>query len=357
MNKALPVILIALIAVGGAWFYLKGSNQPTESSPPSPTSVSANEVQGSEVNQGSSNRNVNSIAHDGNTPEDVEDEDEDDLEEEDIPAGDKYKNAQEAMEAIKKGSLIYDDTILQQFVKPGENCTWCDQVYSQLRGLLKDAQQSSEQKSYFGEILAVSGKLDNIRAIVNEVSTTQNPSDKESLAESLELTIGGDDVVKYLSEFAASNDEMLKEAAIAAISNQGSRLSAEVLYKAAVESNNPDGYYSSGIGLGELVPDEEAYSYLQELIMKQDEYSHLGVKALLNAGLPGLKLVVDSMSVSPNAEKDKDLLKDAVDHVGYDDETKEYITKLISTTKSPTLQQFGQEILNEFNLIEEEEKD
>ena len=91
-----------------------------------------------------------------------------------------------------------------------------------------------------------------------------------------------DDVVTELSGYVNSNNELLQESAVAAITNQGSKLAAETLYKHTVEKGDADGYYSLGIGLGELIPDDETLPYLNELVSKRDKYSHLAVKALLN---------------------------------------------------------------------------
>jgi len=90
-----------------------------------------------------------------------------------------------------------------------------------------------------------------------------------------------------------STNETIQEASIAAVTNQGTRLAAELLYNQTQKAGDPDGYYSRGIGLGEFIPDPDAIPYLQELVKKQDQYSPLAVKALINSGTDGLRLVLN----------------------------------------------------------------
>ena len=290
-------------------------------------------------------------------------EDEDAAEEdEDATAAEKYKSAEDAMEAVKKASVDYDDTVLNYFVEPGQDCSWCPAFYQSLKTALQEPGIDTDRKAYYAEILAISGKLENVQTLVEGIKSTGDQETKEALAESLELAIGDDKIVEYLSSFLVEPDETLKEATVAALSNQGSRLAAEVLYKNAVESKNADGFYSLGIGLGEFVPEEEALPFLHEKALKRDEYSHLAVKALLNSGLPGLTIVVDIMSQSNDSTSDDALLKDAEDHVIYEKDVKVLLEKVASSNKNPKLQEFAKNVLRDFDeedleLDEEEEED
>jgi hypothetical protein len=212
----------------------------------------------------------------------------------------------------------------------------------------------------------VSGKLENVSTLTELIKNAKKPEEAQIYAEALELTIGKDDVVNYLAEQAKSKDNTLRESSIAAITNQGSRLAAEVLYKTTVESGDPDGFYSQGIGMGELVPTEEALPYLQELAQRQDQYSHLAVKAMLNAGLPGLRLVMDSLAHSKSPDAARAMLKDAIDHVNYEEDTEAYLKNLSETSKEPVVVEFAKSILSDFAtqeiddeeiIIEEEEEE
>jgi hypothetical protein len=167
--------------------------------------------------------------------------------------------------------------------------------------------------------------------------------------------MGKDDVVEFLSEHMGASNESLREASVAAITNQGSRLAAEALYKNTVDRGDPDGYYSVGIGLAELVPSEETLPYLQELALKRDQYSHLAVKSLINGGQPGLQIVFDILNNSKDSEADKRLLQDAIDHVNYDEETEAFLKKTIETSKQTVAVEFAKSILEDFNAAAAED--
>lgn len=268
------------------------------------------------------------------------------------PAAKVYKNADEALAAAKKGAIDYDDTILEQFTEPGEDCTWCGEFYKSIRDILVSTNTPHDQLSYYGELLAVSGRQENVQALVEGIKSATSTESKDALAEALELTVGKDPVVNYLAEQLGSGNDQLRESSLAAITNQGSRMAAEIIYKHTVERGDPDGYYSLGIGLGEFVPDDESLPYLQELVNKHDQYSHLAVKALLNSGIGGLRLVMDSLASSKDGEFDKQMLRDAVDHVNYEDEVDAYLKKTIAESKNPVVSDFAKKILDAFKVEE-----
>ena len=130
--------------------------------------------------------------------------------------------------------------------------------------------------------------------------------------------------MKYLGSELKSDNPDLKESIVAAMTNQGGSLAFDTLYKNIVESKNPDGYYSMGVGPAEMILDEQGLSKAQEYAQKRDEYAPLAVKAMLNSGLQGIKYVVDIISSSNDSASNQKLLANAVDHVGYDDKVAEY---------------------------------
>lgn len=279
------------------------------------------------------------------------------VDEDTTPATKKYKSADEAIAAVKAAAESYDDTVLQRFVQPAEDCSWCSSFYSSMQELIKNPTEG-DKRSFYAELLAISGRLENIQFLTENLKNSSSQTDKEMLAEALELTLGGDDTVRYLSAHLDSADELLKEASVAAISNQGTKLSVEMLYKNAVDSKNPDGYYSIGTGLGELVPDPEAFNFLQEAVLKRDEYSHLASKALLNAGLPGIKLVFDALQHSQDSAFDAKVLDGGVDHLAYDEETKDYLTKVVANPSTPpAVLEFSKAVLSSFAEEEASEMD
>lgn len=345
MKKLLPLFVL-IVVVAGIWFAVSKSGGASSTTATGGTTAN-NTLAPSPIPAVPVGGNT---AHVNQNPDDATDA-EDDGEDVDIDtrlAPEVYKNADDALNAVKNGAKDYDDVILSQFTQPGEDCTWCDTFYKSIKDLINAPDAKPEQKSYYAEILAISGRVDNVSTLVDLIKNAKKPEEAQLYAEALELSVGKDDVVTYLAEQLKSKDQTLKESSIAAITNQGSRLSAEILYKNTVEGGNPDGYYSQGIGLGELVPSEDAMPYLQELVQKRDQYSHLAVKSLLNSGLPGLRIVMDTLTNSKDPEADKLMLKDAIDHVNYEEDVETYLKKLVETSKQPLVVDFAKSVLTDF---------
>lgn len=344
MKKLIPLLVLVIVGAG-AWFTLfnKGSQQNAATSNTSDSTIPA-PVPPAHMHEQHTQDSASS-----QTSTDTEaSQEEADLLADSRTATEIYKTADEALNAIKNGSAEYDDLILSQFTLPGEECTWCDSLYKSIKDLLAAADTKPEHKSYYSEILAISGRAENISALVEMMKAAKKPEEAEIYAEALELAQGKDDVVNLLGEHMKDADQTLRDASIAAVTNQGTRLAAELLYKEATGTNNPEGHYAQGIGLGELVPTEDALPYLQELAQKRDQYSHLAVKAMLNSGVSGLRLVMDVLTNSKNPEQDRALLKDAIDHVNYEEEVEAYAKKLLETSKQPLVLEFAKSIIDDF---------
>lgn len=347
MKKQLPFILIVVAAIGIGYSLI---NKPADTAPVGSTVVTPNSGSAPSAQTGGANGTVanpgqNAIGPDGSPSEaDGEGDELEDIK----PAAIAYKDANEALDAIKKGSTDYDDTILEQFTQPGEDCTWCPQLYSSVKDLLKSGDYKNEQKSFFAEILAISGKVDNIESLVSGFKGASTPEEKEVYSSALELTTGKDDVVQYLGGELKSDNQELRESVVAAITNQGSPLALDTLYKHTVENGDPDGYYSMGVGIGEMILDPSALSKAQELAQKRDAYSPLLVKALLNSGIDGLRIVMDIIGNSTDVESNKRLLKDAVDHVSYDDQIEAYL-KEQANSSNPSVRDFAKQTLDDFS--------
>jgi hypothetical protein len=337
MKKTLPIILGVVVVCGALFYFITSSTTlPTQQQ----TSQTENANQNSAIKEGMIRDASQGGSTDGTTVGAAGDSEgvEDPLYR---PATEIYKNAEEALRAIKNGSVDYDDRILEQFTEIPEPCTWCGELYAQVKALMLAPESTKEQKSYFAEILAISGKIENVTALVDAIKAAPNQETQAALTEALELTVGNDDITRFLGEQLPSAGEELKESLVAAVTNQGSRLAAETLYKATLEKGDASGFYASGIGLGELVPNEAAMPFLQELVVKNDQYSHLAVKSLLNSGLDGFKLAMSSI----NNPVDDKIFKDAIDHVVIDDETKEYLEQYVQNEKNPVKLKFAQDAL------------
>ena len=223
--------------------------------------------------------------------------------------------------------------------------------------MMLTGEATPDERSYFAEVLAISGRVENVQALVEAIKSSLKPEDADVYAEALELAAGKDDVTSYLGTQLAGANDSLRESLVAAITNQSSRLAAETLYKHPTERADADGYYSQGIGLGESIPNEEAMPYLQELVLKRDQYSHLAVKSLLNSGADGLRLVLDTLENSNDADFDRKMTKDAVDHVNFDDDVEELLKKRRDSTKQPSVREFIDQALQSFSAEDTGETD
>lgn len=336
MNRSLAVGAGIVVALGAGYLLMSGGTLGGDSQP-SAASTAQSSPSGDTEKTGAANNTRYGRGSTGKTaPSEPQ------------PAALVYANSADALAAIRAGAKSYDDDVLEQFTLPGEDCTWCAELYSALIPLMKSAESDEDEKAYYSEILAISGRPENVKALVDAIREAGPGDDADVYAESLELTLGGDDVVRYLSENLKDPNDLVQESTVAAITNQGSLLAAKTLYDHTVEQGDPDGYYSLGIGLGEMIPDEGTLPYLQELTIKRDPYSNLALKALLNYGHEGLVLVMDTLTNSPNPDFDRKMLEDAVDHVVFDDQTLEYV-KEMANSKQPVVSEFAKEILSDYD--------
>jgi hypothetical protein len=346
MKKFLPIIAIIIIAAAAAYLSFSGGEPtPISSAPTGPGTTSANNTSSApEPGQVSAPQPIK-VGDEGLAGEtDVKTE-------ADRRAEEVYKSAEEAFKAVKDGAADYNDIILEQFTQPSENCTWCDAFYEQVKAMLTAVDTTPDQKSYYAEILAISGRLENIKTLVEGIKGAPSPEQADMYAEALELTIGKSNIASFLGEQLNSENSTLKEASVAALTNQGSRQAVDLLFDNAVKNGDPDGFYSLGIGLGELVPDSEALPRLQEIAQQRNAYSHLAVKSLLNGGVEGLRIVFDILASSKDPEFDRQMLKGAVDHVSYEEEA-EKLAEKAAQSGSPMVAEFAKQVIEDFKSTE-----
>lgn len=287
-----------------------------------------------------------------------DDELDDDFFDEDIrPATEIYKTADEAFQSILRGVDDYDDIVIEQFAELDDSCTWCKSLYKQVSDRMLETDDLNE-KAYLAEILSITGKKDNIDTLLLAYNTSDNPDHQESYLEALEYTVGDEDLVQYLAEKVNTDDNNLKTSVLAAISNHGSPMAIETIYNETINSNDPEGFYDLGIGLGEIIPDAESLPVLEKLAKQNDQYSHLSVKALLNYGDQGLERVFALLEAAPDDNTAKLLLRDqeeALDHVSFDENT-EAIVKSKLYSSSGVVQEWAQLILDDMEFDDGEEQ-
>ena len=362
MKKILPLVFGAVVVLVAVYFVASKRSQPgqvanagTDVKSGTPNSVkNTNSGAAGATNADGGAGTEGSEAEAG---DDGEAGDEGTVDTQEKTAVELYKSADEAIQAIKQASLSYDDLVLEQFTNIGDDCSWCPSFYQQVKQMMTSAEVNPEQRNYFAEVLAVSGKVDNVKTLLEAVKNAPSQEVAENFAQALELTVGKDDVVNLLGEHIGDDNATLREAVVAAVTNQGSRHAVDLLYKNTVERGDPDGMYSKGIGLGELVPEEDAIPRLQELMNQRDKYSHLAVKAILNSGAEGLKLVFDTLSNSKNADFDREMIKGAIDHVSWDEETMAVVDKVLASSPSPLVSEFANKIKEDLKQEETESND
>lgn len=341
MKKLVPLLVI-IVAVGGFYLYSQSSqtSPAPSSSTSSPTTNKAN-ADGSQkpaslASNPLSPQNPAAMNSEGNPPSE-------DQEVAIRPLTEAYTSADDALAAVLKGAKDYDDSILEQFNLPDESCSWCPEFYSSVRGMITNGQTPQEQRSYLSEILAISGRAENIQSLIDAIKGAPSNESADLYAEALELAVGKDDVTNLLGEQMNASNDTLREASVAALTNQGSRLAAELLIKDLKEKGDPDTYYSQGIGPGEFIPDEEALPVFQDLVRERGIGAAVGVKALLNAGLPGVRIVFDELENSSTVQADSALIRGAGDHLNIEDGVLEECQGVIRRNKTPVAVQFAKE--------------
>ena len=265
MGKQVISIIIVIAIIGGVWYWSQtdqGAQQNAAVNPSASSSTATGDVHSAD--------GLTANTDGGPAATDKSEADIEQLNPEEFPdvsADEVYKNADEALEAISRASVDYDDLVLQQFVAL-KDCAWCEPFYSSVKDLVLQT-TDIDQNSFYAEVLAISAKRENIEFLVDQVKSDPKSERSEAIAEALEFAVTDDDTVQYLSNFLEDPSELLVESVAAAISNQGTVLAARILYDNAIKTDNPDGFYSVGVGLGEMIPEPEAFVVLQEQVLNQ----------------------------------------------------------------------------------------
>jgi len=338
--KKIGIILILVIVACGAWLISMSTSPDTSN-----TVALKGGDPVSETTRASLDMSSGKVDSQGGIDFAENDDEWVDVNEEPVqPATEAYQTLDQALAAIKKGASEYDDLVLEQFAEPGPDCTWCQDFYSEVTKLMVAAKEDSDEKSYFAELLALSGRSENVETIINGMKSLKPDSpDFDLYADALEMTIGDEKVVKTLAKNLDASSEELKESLLAAISNQGNPFAIDTLYRYTLDSGSEDGFYSKGIGLGEVIPDKEAFPLMREILSKHEKFSSLAAKGLLNAGVEGLQVVFETLNNSNNADADRALLEGATDHITYDDETEKYLRDVVMKSSNPALVEFAKQ--------------
>jgi len=352
MKKLIPLLALILAASGAYILFSREKGTTSTSTTTSQTTPVTDSASNGAESSPAPKAEPISIVNQGSAPSDGATEEE---EEQIKPAADAYPSAEEALAAVLKGSKDYDDSILEQFTTPDQSCSWCPEFYSSVRDLATNSNTPQEQRSYLAEILAISGRLENVQLLTESIKNAPSNDAKDLYAEALELSMGKDDVAQFLGEQMTATDDTLREASVAALTNQGTKTAAELLINNLREKGDTHGYYALGMGLGEFIPDDDAIPVVQDYVHSRGPDAEQGVKALLNAGLPGVRAVFDELEHSTNPEADLPLIKGALDHINMEDGLVDLANEVISRNQNTTAVSWARQILDASKEAEEAE--
>jgi len=253
-----------------------------------------------------------------------------------------YASAKDALYAVSTAAKNYDNDMLEKFKLPGTNCSWCEEFYSQVRGLLSSESMPLAERHYMALLLAESGRPENIEALIDAAVTATSTELKNLFSEALELTVGNDEVVRFLGMQLEKAPEGVRESIGTALTRQSSLAAAEELYRQArINPAEEEISFNDGIGLEELAATEEVLPFLSEIVRKRDEVSNLAAVALINSGEAGFReflTVIESPeyadtqlldTVLKNVAFSEDVQKIAQERLGSVDGTaKEFLEKV-----------------------------
>ena len=262
--------------------------------------------------------------------------------------------SQKAFRVVRQAAQTNDQAVLAEISQMNQDCEWCDSFYDQTRRALSGADLTPKERAYLASVLARSGRTDNVRQLVQLMEEAANHPEAGvnpgTYSNPLEDVPVGPEIVDQIAADLASNNPFLREAAVSILTKQGTVSAAEQLYNHTVERGDPDGYYRAGIGIGEMKPKAEALEYIEQLVNKRDQYSHLAVKALLNYGKEGLDRVVAIFGQSSSYEMDKLMLRGAIDHISSAPEMLTYVEGLSQSAGSKAIRELAKDVLREHEM-------
>ncbi|MCB0310580.1 MAG: hypothetical protein KDD42_05065 [Bdellovibrionales bacterium] len=263
--------------------------------------------------------------------------------------------AQKIFDAFSIAAARGNEKTLARLKEIGADCEWCGEFYSKVEEKASSPKLSRDEKGFFAKALAQSGRPESVSKVI-EMAQTADPQDTTlytrplkdapltpELIEEIDQTLDDENVQK---------NGPLSEALVSALTRDGSLFSIQTLYNNAIETENPDGYYRIGIGLGELTPDSDpnALAFLADAAAKGDEYSHLALKALINQGKQGLEMALDVLENTDPAVLHPSVLRNAVSHVDTtDSDALAYIQQKRSSS-NPLVSEFAKEVIKEHKI-------
>lgn len=271
-----------------------------------------------------------------------------------IQASERFATADDALKAVKEAAKNYDLEVIESFTLP-HNCVWCPEFYEKIRQEILSGSLSTEEKSFFAEILAVSGRTDNLEFVIQAYTNAKSEAEKESFLNAIELTVANEEVVKWMFDNFTnfSNDPSLRDSLLAAMTNQDSPKAIEYLYTILTQQDDPEKDAQKGLGLSEAVPPDESLTFLLEKLKESDDkYRRFVAAAILNNGLEGLKRFIDVLNTDLGKTLEPHFTK-LMDHVPFDEEIEAYL-KDVRERGNDRQKVFASKILEAFESLRTE---
>jgi hypothetical protein len=268
--------------------------------------------------------------------------------------GAEYRERTTAL--LKEAARTGSKALLDEIGALPKNCPGCGELFRTIQELFKDSSLSSDEQIYLASALAASGTASNQAFLYDQfrrasADPSSAPIPAATIARQLERNQQGGplagEVVDQITNDLQSDNPYLREAAISLLTRQRSREAAERLYEYTVNNADRDGFYRQGMGLGLMTPEPEAFPFLEDLVRKQDQYSHLALKALLNGGADGVGAAMSLLAEIPGSVANRALIMGAVDHIPMYGPTLKYIESLTSSP-NPTIKELARDVVREY---------
>lgn len=274
--------------------------------------------------------------------------------------GTSGESAHSAVEVLRAGAQTGDKALLTEIAGLPKNCPGCAAFFSQVRDTYSRDGLTTDERIYLSSALAASGRAENQEFLYDQFRrAAADPTvalvPPATLARQLERNQQGGplagDVVDQVANDLQSENPYIRDAAISLLTRQHSLQAAQSLYEYTVNSSDRDGFYRQGMGLGLMTPEPDAFPYLDDLVRKQDQYSHLALKALLNAGSEGISRAVSILQDLQSPDPNRTLIQGAVDHIPMYGPSLALMRSLQGSS-NPTVAELAQEVVREHDSRE-----
>ena len=256
-----------------------------------------------------------------------------------------FTSGEQALNALRNGAIRGDPLTLQRFANLPRDTPWAEEFYRDVSAQLDDKKADPDDRQYAANVLAISGRAENIQALFDRVANAGSPEDISMLTSALAMANGGDEIVPLAVKELGSGNPNVQFSALTALTNQGSRAAAEALYAHALETGgSPESEKEDGTGLSMMLPDQEAVGFLSDVLRKEDRFSALAIGPLVNGGESGINAVFDVLQSTKNDAFREELLTALSSKLAVDETVLGKLTEL-QNSPDARLREFATEML------------